>query len=88
MEELKKKEIFGYSLGGFGKNLAYVLVSSYTLYYYNSVLNVSASFVAVLLMVARIFDAFNDPIMAAIVAKTKGKHGRYKPWILSGAVLN
>ncbi|MBQ2551936.1 MAG: MFS transporter [Treponema sp.] len=88
MEELKKKEIFGYSLGGFGKNLAYVLVSSYTLYYYNSVLNVSASFVAVLLMVARIFDAFNDPIMAAVVAKTKGKHGRYKPWILSGAVLN
>lgn len=88
MEDLKRREIFGYSLGGFGKNLAYVLVSSYTLYYYNSVLNVSASFVAVLLMVARIFDAFNDPIMAAIVSKTKGKFGKYKPWILSGAVLN
>ncbi len=88
MEELKRREIFGYSLGGFGKNLAYVLVSSYTLYYYNSVLNVSASFVAILLMIARIFDAFNDPIMAALVAKTKSRFGRYKPWILSGAVLN
>ncbi len=88
MEELKRREIFSYSLGGFGKNLAYVLVSSYTLYYYNSVLNVSASFVAILLMVARLFDAFNDPIMAAVVSKTNGSMGKYKPWILSGAILN
>jgi len=86
--ELKKREIFGYSLGGFGKNIAYMMVSSYTLYYYNSVLHVSASFIAVLLMIARIFDAFNDPFMGILVAKTKTKWGKYKPWILSGAVLN
>lgn len=86
--ELKRREIFGYSLGGLGKNIAYMMVSSYTLYYYNSVLNISASFVAVLLMIARVFDAFNDPFMGIIVSKTKSRYGRYKPWILSGALLN
>ena len=39
-------------------------------------------------MLARIFDAFNDPFMGVVVAKTKSKYGRYKPWILSGALLN
>lgn len=86
--DLKRREIFGYSLGGLGKNIAYMMVSSYTLYYYNSVLNISASFVAVLLMVARVFDAFNDPFMGIIVSKTNSRFGRYKPWILSGALLN
>lgn len=82
------KDKITYGIGGFGKNVAYGLVASYTLYYYNTVLGISASFVGVLLMVARIFDAFNDPLMGVVVAKTKSKYGRYKPWILSGAVLN
>lgn len=77
-----------YGIGGFGKNLAYGLVSSYTLYYYNSVLNVSAAFIGTLLMLARIFDAFNDPLMGVIVTRTKSRFGRYKPWIFSGAILN
>ncbi len=75
-------------MGGFGKNMAYGLVSSYTLYYYNSVLGISASFVGVLLMAARIFDAFNDPFMGVVVARTKSRYGRYKPWIFTGSGLN
>jgi len=86
--QLTRTETVGYSLGGLGKNIAYMMVSSYTLYYYNSVLNISASFVAFLLMLARFFDAFNDPFMGLIVSKTNSRWGKYKPWILSGAVLN
>ena len=82
------RERISYGLGGFGKNVAYGLVSSYTLYYYNTILGISASFVGVLLMAARIFDAFNDPFMGVVVAKTKSRYGRYKPWIFSGSVLN
>lgn len=88
MIELSTKNKVCFGLGGLGKNLAFGLVSTYTLYYYNAVLNVSASFVGTLLMLARIFDAFNDPLMGVIVAKTKSKYGRYKPWIFSGAILN
>ena len=86
--DITTKNKFAYAVGGFGKNFAYGLVASYTLYYYNTVLGISASFVGILLMVARIFDALNDPFMGIIVAKTNSRYGKYKPWILTGAVLN
>lgn len=86
--ELSLRNSISYGLGGFGKNIAYGIVASYTLYYYNSVLGISASFVAMLLMIARVFDAFNDPLMGVVVAKTRSKYGRYKPWILTGALTN
>lgn len=85
---ITKKETISYAIGGFGKNLAYGLVSTYTLYYYNAVLGISAAFVGVLLMAARIFDAFNDPLMGVIVAKTKSRYGKYRPWIFTGALTN
>ena len=48
----------------------------------------NASFIGTVLMGARVFDAFNDPIMGIVVAKTKTKWGRFRPWILAGSVLN
>jgi melibiose permease len=42
----------------------------------------------IILMVARVFDAFNDPIMGVLVAKTKTKWGRFRPWLLIGTILN
>ena len=86
--ELSLLQKTSYAAGGFGKNLAYGLVATYTLYYYNSVLGISAAFVGVLLMAARIFDAFNDPLMGIVVAKTNSRFGKYRPWIFAGAVTN
>ena len=88
MTDINTKLKLSYGLGGFGKNIAYGLVASYILYYYNEVLGISASFVGLLLMIARIFDALNDPFMGIVVAKTNSRFGRYRPWILIGAVLN
>ena len=39
-------------------------------------------------MAARVFDAFNDPIMGILVAKTKTKWGKFRPWLLIGTVTN
>ena len=39
-------------------------------------------------MIARIFDALNDPFMGIVVAKTKTKWGRFRPWLFTGTVLN
>lgn len=86
--EISTRTKLTFGFGGLGKNLAFGLVTTYTLYYYNTVLGVNASFIGTLLMIARIFDAFNDPFMGIVVAKTKSKFGRYKPWILTGAILN
>ncbi len=77
-----------YGLGAVGKDMVYMLSASYVLYYFQDILGVSAAAMGVILMVARVFDAFNDPIMGAIVAKTKTKWGKFRPWLLIGTITN
>ena len=66
-----KKVKISYGMGAVGKDMVYSLVSGFLMYYYNTVLGISATFIGVLFMAARIFDAFNDPFMGVIVEKTK-----------------
>ncbi len=77
-----------YGLGAVGKDMVYMLSASYVLYYFQDILGVSAAAMGVILMIARVFDAFNDPIMGAIVAKTKTKWGKFRPWLLIGTITN
>ena len=65
-----------------------MLSASYVLYYYQDILGVSAIAMGIILMVARVFDAFNDPIMGIIVAKTRTRWGKFRPWLLIGTLLN
>ncbi len=82
----KQKAAFG--IGAVGKDMVYALSASYVMYYYQDLLGLPAAFVGTILMIARIFDAFNDPFMGVLVAKTKSRWGRFRPWLLSGTVLN
>ena len=86
--KLTGKEKASYGLGAVGKDMVYMLSASYILYYYQDILGVSAIAMGVILMAARVFDAFNDPIMGVIVAKTRTKWGKFRPWLLSGTILN
>lgn len=68
--KLTIKEKASYGLGAVGKDMVYMLSASYILYYYQDILGVSAITMGIILLIARVFDAFNDPIMGIIVAKT------------------
>lgn len=61
-----QKCAFGY--GAFGKDIVYMLIASYLLYYYNVVLGMSSVFIGTVMMAARIFDAFNDQAMTVVVS--------------------
>lgn len=90
--ETKKKlsggEKFAYGIGAVGKDMVYMLSASYILYYYQDIMGVSAVAMGIILFVARVFDAFNDPIMGVLVAKTKTRWGKFRPWLFVGTVLN
>lgn len=86
--KLSFKEKASYGLGAVGKDMVYMLSASYILYYYQDILGVEAYIMGIILMAARVFDAFNDPIMGVLVAKTKTKYGKFRPWLLIGTVLN
>ena len=86
--KLTFKEKLSYGIGAVGKDMVYMLTASYILYYYEDILGISAVFTGILLMAARVFDAANDPIMGIVVAKTRSKFGKFRPWLLSGTLLN
>jgi len=85
---LTLKEKVAYGLGAVGKDMVYMLSASYVLYYYQDILGVSAIAMGIILMIARVFDAFNDPIMGVIVAKTKTRWGKFRPWLMIGTITN
>ena len=85
---LSGKEKFAYGIGAVGKDMVYMLSASYILYYYQDVMGVSAVAMGIILFAARIFDAFNDPVMGIIVAKTKTRWGKFRPWLFVGTLLN
>lgn len=85
---LSKKETISYGIGAVGKDMVYMFSASYILYYYQDILGVSAIAMGIILLAARVFDAFNDPIMGVIVAKTRTRWGKFRPWLFIGTLLN
>jgi len=46
------------------------------------------SVITIIVIILRLWDGFNDPIMGFLIEKIRFKSGKYRPWIWSGAVLN
>lgn len=80
-----------YGLGTIGRDMVYTMISMYLMFYLTDVLQLSDSvlwWVTGIILAARVFDAFNDPIMGVIVDNTHTRFGKFKPWICIGAVLS
>lgn len=73
----------GYALGDIGCGTFFQFVIGYLMVFYTDVFGIPAAAVGTLFVVARIWDAINDPIMGIIVDK-KGatKHGKFRPYII------
>lgn len=79
-----------FSLGTIGRDFLYFLFNSFLMTFIlftKTTDNKMLMVVGAIIVVARIFDALNDPIMGGIVENTRTKWGKYKPWQLLGAVL-
>ena len=65
-----------FGLGAFGKDAVYAIVGTFLMYFLTDVKGVAPAFVGTLFLVARIFDAINDPLMGVIVDNTRSKFGQ------------
>lgn len=82
------RKYLGYSVGAIGMDLSYGLFNSILNNYLTDVLLINALFVAFVTFGARIWDGINDPMMGTIVDNTRTRAGKFRPWILTGAMLN
>jgi sugar (Glycoside-Pentoside-Hexuronide) transporter len=71
------------SYAGFflGQNIIYIIPLQLLTYFYTEYVGLSLADTAWLLLIAKIWDAINDPIMGAIVDKCNFKKGKYLPWL-------
>lgn len=81
-----KKEVQAYAIAALGQGLVYSCMSSYITDYYMSVLKLNAIFVILLMLLARVWDAINDPMMGMLMDRRTTKWGRMKPYPLATAV--
>ena len=80
-----------FGLGTIGRDMVYSLVSMYLVFYLTDILQLPDGtmwWITAIMLVCRVFDALNDPIMGTIVDNTRTKWGKFKPWIAFGAVAS
>ena len=76
------RDKLGYLFGDFGNDFTFILSSSFLLKFYTDIMGVEAAVVGVVMMVARIVDAFTDVTMGRICDRSKmTPAGKFKPWI-------
>lgn len=84
---IKAVDKIGYALGDMGGILTFSLVNSFLTMFYTDVLGIANASITVLMLVARIWDAVNDPMWGAFIDSRRAtKYGRFRPYILFASI--
>ncbi|MGL4335773.1 MAG: MFS transporter [Turicibacter sp.] len=84
--KISLKEKISYGFGDLASNLLFALTGSYLMYFYTDVAGIGLAAVGTIMLLARVVDAVTDPMMGAIIDKTKSKHGKGRPYLLWMAI--
>ncbi len=68
-------------------NVYYVLILSYIATFGNNVLGIATVFASVMVTGMRVFDAVTDPIIGALMDRTNGKLGKFRPFMIIGNAI-
>ena len=77
MKKATKNSLY-YSMGFMSQNIIWYMINTYLMLFYTDVVSLSAGAISTIMLVARVWDAVNDPMMGVIVDKTKSKWGKFK----------
>lgn len=81
MKKATKNSLY-YSMGFMSQNIIWYMINTYLMLFYTDVVSLSAGAISTIMLVARVWDAVNDPMMGVIVDKTKSKWGKFRPYII------
>ena len=79
---LPVRNYVGYAMGDMAGVLTFGTIGSFLQMFYTDILHISLGSITVLMMVARIWDAINDPMCGALIDSRKPtKYGRFRPYV-------
>lgn len=87
MRPFGKRDLLGYAFGDFGCNMSFALITNFMMLYYTQFIGLKMTDWAWIIIVGKVWDAINDPIIGSLVDNVKiGKNSKFKPWIAIGSV--
>ncbi|MEG1687200.1 MAG: glycoside-pentoside-hexuronide (GPH):cation symporter [Angelakisella sp.] len=81
----RKLRLF-YGIGEFGQQFSLITLSMFLLFFYTDVLKIDPAAAGVLLLIAKLWDGINDPIMGMIIDRSKSKHGKCRGFLLKWSI--
>ena len=85
-ENVGRIQVGVYGMGNFASQLSWTMVSTYLSIFYTDVFGLGVGAVAMLMLIAKIWDGINDPMMGALMDKTYTRVGGYRTYMIAGAV--
>ncbi len=83
----KTYQLVLFPLNNGATNVYYVLILSYIATFGNNVLGIATVFASVMVTGMRVFDAITDPLIGALMDRTNGKFGKFRPFMLIGNAI-
>ena len=83
----KTYQLMLFPLNNGATNVYYILVLSYIATFGSNVLGLGVLFASIMVTGMRIFDAFTDPIIGALMDRTNGKFGKFRPFMIIGNLI-
>lgn len=82
------RDKIGYALGDLGCNLSFSLISAFMLDFYTQYIGIPGAIWSVIIIVTKVWDGVNDPIMGGIMDSVRiGRSGsKFKPWMSIAAI--
>lgn len=80
-KKLPMKVKWLFASGDFAKTLLVVMTAGFSLYFYTDILGMDSKVVAMIILIAKIWDFINDPMMGAMVDRTRSKEGKCRMWL-------
>lgn len=77
-EKTSPKLAFSYSLGEVGCQMSWYMVNSYLMLFYTDIVGLAAGAISMIMLIARVWDAINDPMMGNICDRTNTKWGKFE----------
>lgn len=87
LKRASKLGVIFYSCGDLASQFVWTFIGSYLTIFYTDIVGLAPAAAAAIMMIARVWDAVNDPMMGAIAERTRSKLGRFRPYILFGSPL-
>ena len=87
LNRAKPYQLVLFPLNNGATNVYYVLILTYIATFGNTVLGIATVFASFMVTGMRVFDAVTDPIIGALMDKTNGKFGKFRPFMVIGSII-